>query len=376
MTRQLTPFFLHPHRLIVILAFCMWGLACAPAPTADAPSILRQEVAASIYGLTYDPGRDKIYVAEAGPQARTEPSRILQLDPHTLRVENTLAVPETVFDVVLSEDGSRLYAVHSTDHAFSVVDLDSREVTHTVRLTRERPPEEEAATIVLRKLVPDERNQRLFLAETTWPQGALYVVNANTLEVETIVPGIGLFAMGMALDAAGQRLFIANMDHDIIVLDTRSLEIVQRWKVNVDQPLSLAYDSPRDRLYVSDQGREYWTEFMAGHAPHYQPLGTGNKVLVVNAADGTPVREIATAAGPLELVVSEDGKRLYVTQREDGSVAVHDTKTGQLIQRYALPIHPNSVVLDAQGRRLFVTIKDRMENETLPESVARINLPD
>jgi len=34
------------------------------------------------------------------------------------------------------------------------------------------------------------------------------------------------------------------------------------------------------------------------------------------------------------------------------------------------------MVLDAEGKRLFVTIKDTIKNETRPESVARIPLPD
>jgi len=222
----------------------------------------------------------------------------------------------------------------------------------------------------------DERNRRLFLAETTWPHGALFVVDANTLKVEKILPDVGLFAMGTALDSAGNRLFIGNMDHQIIVLDTRTLEIVHRWNVNVDQPLSLAYDAQRGLLYVSDQGREYWTDFMAGHAPHYRPLGSGHKVVVVNAGTGEQIREINTGKGPLELLLNEEGTHLYVTLREDGAVAVYDTMTGEPIRHYPLPIHPNSMALDARGKRLFVTIKDRIENETLPESVARIDLPD
>jgi len=346
------------------------------ARTLPENAIFKQEVAPSIFGIEYDTGRNTLYVAEAGPQARTAPSRILQLDPQTLAVEKSIDLPESVFDVVLNENGSRLYAVHTTDHAFSVIDPVSGTVKNTVTLTRERTPEDKDSIIVIRKIAVDERNGRLFLAETTWPHGALFVVDARTLAVEKILPDVGLFAMGTAMDVAGNRLFIGNMDHEILVLDTRSLDIVQRWPVNVDQPLSLVYDAQRELLYISDQGREYWTDFMATHAPHYRPLGAGHKVVVLNATNGEQVREISTGKGSLELLLNEDGTRLFVTLREDGAVAVYDTTTGEQVQSYPLPVHPNSMALDAQGRRLFVTVKDRIENETLPESVARIALPD
>jgi len=362
-------------RSIIALLLCtlVTGLHARTLPE---NAIFKQKVAPSIFGIEYDAGRNALYVAEAGPQARTELSRILRLDPQTLAVEMSIDLPESVFDVVLNEDGSRLYAVHTTDNAFSVIDPASGTVKNTVTLTRERTPEDKDSVIVIRKIAVDERNGRLFLAETTWPHGALFVVDAKTLTVEKILPDVGLFAMGTALDVAGNRLFIGNMDHEILVLDTRSLDIVQRWSVNVDQPLSLAYDAQRELLYVSDQGREYWTDFMAAHAPNYRPLGAGHKVVVVNATNGEPVREIPTGKGPLELLLNQDGTRLFVTLSEDGAVAVYDTTTGEHVQSYLLLVHPNSMALDAQGKRLFVTVKDRIENETLPESVARIGLSD
>jgi len=346
------------------------------AQTLPEPSVFKQDVAPSIFGIEYDAHRNQLYVAEAGPQARTEPSRILQLNPQTLAVETSIALEKSVFDMVLNDDGSRLYAIHTTDNAFSVIDPASGKVINTFTLTRERTPEDEDSIIVIRKIAVDDRNGRLFLAETTWPHGALFVVDSVTLTVEKILPNIGLFAMGTALDRTGNRLFIGNMDHEIIVLDTQTLEIVRRWKVNVDQPLSLAYDARRELLYISDQGREYWTNFMTAHAPHYRALGAGHKVAVVNAKNGEHVRDIKTGQGPLELVLSEDGTRLYVTLREDGAVASYDTATGMETRRWPLPVHPNSMALDAEKKRLFVTIKDTIENETRPESVARIDLPD
>jgi len=327
--------------MIFALLLCVFASA-AHAHTLPEPVVFKQEVAPSIFGIEYDAARNALYVAEAGPQARTGPSRILQLNPQTLAIEKSIELENSVFDMVLNGAGSRLYAIHTTDNAFSVIDPSSGQVTDTIALTRERTPEDQGSIIVIRKITVDDRNARLFLAETTWPHGALFVVDAGTLKVEKILPDVGLFAMGTALDSAGNRLFIGNMDHQIIVLDTRTLEIVQRWNINVDQPLSLAYDAQRQLLYVSDQGRDYWTDFMANHAPHYRPLGKGHKVVVVNTRNGEQIREINTGQGSLELLLNEDGTCLYVTLREDGAVAVYDTATGEQTRSYPLPVHPNS----------------------------------
>jgi len=63
-------------------------------------------------------------------------------------------------------------------------------------------------------------------------------------------------------------------------------------------------------------------DFMASHAPHYQALGTGHKVVVVNAKNGEHVRDIKTGKGPLELVLSKDG-----------TVAGYDTATSMETRR-------------------------------------------
>jgi len=159
----------------------LWALAF---PALAQTAIFQQEIAPSIFGLAYDAGRNKLYVAEAGPQARTEPSRVLQVNPDTLTVEKSIDLADSVFDVVLNGDGAQLYAVHTTDQAFSVIDLARGAVQATVRLDRARTAEDKDSIIVIRKIVVDEGRDRLFLAETTWPHGALFVVNAKTLAVD------------------------------------------------------------------------------------------------------------------------------------------------------------------------------------------------
>lgn len=68
-------------------------------------------------------------------------------------------------------------------------------------------------------------------------------------------------------------------------------------------------------------------------------------------------------------------KRLYVTNREAGTVTSYNSDTYKPLKTYSVPTHPNSLALDAKKNVLYVTLKNG-DNEAKgsPESVARIQL--
>jgi DNA-binding beta-propeller fold protein YncE len=68
-------------------------------------------------------------------------------------------------------------------------------------------------------------------------------------------------------------------------------------------------------------------------------------------------------------------KRLYVTNRDAGSVTAYDSESYKKVVTYDVPTHPNSLALDAKKNVLYVTIKNGDEDEKgSEESVARIAL--
>jgi YVTN family beta-propeller protein len=138
--------------------------------------------------------------------------------------------------------------------------------------------------------------------------------------------------------------------------------------VEGDQLLNLALDAAGERIFATDQGNEFIDKMRADVLPDYKLRGEGNRVVVLDG-EGRTIRHLPTGAGPVAPLVG--GERLYVTNRDDGTVSVFDTKSYELLEKIALPVHPNSLALDRERNALFVTVK-KAHGEKGAESVVRI----
>ncbi|MGE8259965.1 MAG: YncE family protein, partial [Stenotrophomonas sp.] len=77
----------------------------------------------------------------------------------------------------------------------------------------------------------------------------------------------------------------------------------------------------------------------------------------------------------LGILLDAPRKRLYVTNREGGTVTAYDSASYKKVASYAVPTHPNSLALDAKNNVLFVSIKNgEKDAKGSEESVARIQL--
>ena len=145
----------------------------------------------------------------------------------------------------------------------------------------------------------------------------------------------------------------------------------------------LAFDGSRGRLYVAALGNNsvevtdtvngiHVTTLPGFHEPQ------GIAVIPGNAIDATNAIAVANgSSGMLQLidalsyqvrrtvVIGSDSdnvrydqaaKRLYVAH--EGGLAVVDPATGQIVQRIAIPGHPESFQLEREGSRVFVNLPD------------------
>ena len=68
---------------------------------------------------------------------------------------------------------------------------------------------------------------------------------------------------------------------------------------------------------------------------------------------------------------------VYVTHRQAGQVSVIDTKTYKVIKTFDTPTNPNSLTLSADGKTLYVSVKQagtRQQPATQPDDIIRIAL--
>jgi YVTN family beta-propeller protein len=134
------------------------------------------------------------------------------------------------------------------------------------------------------------------------------------------------------LASAGDRLFVSvPASNRVAVIDT------VRWKLvkYVD-----AGANPR-RLIVSADGRQVW-------------VATDRGVSVLQASDSSVVATIATGRGPHDLAASDDGRFVLVTNNADGTASILDMRTDEALATIPVGDGPDSVVFSSLSGSAYV----------------------
>ncbi|XFC37450.1 YncE family protein [Stenotrophomonas indicatrix] len=355
--------------------------ADAATATSPAAAVQRQAVAQGLYELAYSPKQNAVFVASSGGFGDDGgPAQVLRLNPTTLAVETRIPLERKAFGVVLDDAHNRLYVGNTVDLSVTVVDTAQNKAIGTVQLMEKKTGKDGKAAYThdLRELVVDSAANRLYVTgHSSQPDvsSVLFVIDTNTLKVLNTIPGLGnAKAPGLALDAANKRVYTSNLLADLVVVGTDSNKVEAQYKIAAEQPMNIALDPAGKRLFVTDQG----SEMLRGYQAKSSGLVSkhpGQRVLVLDRSNGKELASIPTDAGPLGILLDAPRKRLYVTNREAGTVTAYNSDSYQKVATYAVPTHPNSLALDAKNNVLYVSIKNgEKDAKGSEESVARIQL--
>ena len=129
---------------------------------------------------------------------------------------------------------------------------------------------------------------------------------------------------GLAVSADGKTLWAANVHgHSVARLDTSSGLVTTLISPGADSyPYGLAWDEPRQRLYVS--------------------LWNGAAVAVIDTGTAKLLATIPTQEHPNEMLLARGGKVLYVANANRNSVSVIDTVAGKAVETIGTAIDPNA----------------------------------
>ena len=197
---------------------------------------------------------------------------------------------------------------------------------------------------------------------------------------------------GLAFSADDKTLYVSG-GHDNRVLKYEiqnrklkrvdSIALDKPWPVRVG-PSGIAVDDARQRLYVvSRENRAFYTIDLKSNkiigqlgldAEAYDCKLSNNgkvlyiscwgcdKLLVYDLVAGAWKRPITVGDNPNEILLSADGKLLYVCNSNDNSVSVVDLAKQQVIETLDVALYPNSpsgsttnsLALDKLGKRLYI----------------------
>jgi YVTN family beta-propeller protein len=194
-----------------------------------------------------------------------------------------------------------------------------------------------------------------------------------------------------ALDAAGQRLFLAAEENStIIVIDLRTNKVIAKI-AGAKAPHSIGYNAESKKLYVVDDGGPNQVEIFDGNSfkllgtipmdAHadvsiYDPdskvfyVGNGGRqakeeytsISVVDTASDKKVGDIKIDGDRIESIrLEEKGPRMFVNVYYKGVVAIVDRKKQEVVASWSFVQDGKnfgSMALDEADHRLFVHARD------------------
>ena len=170
-------------------------------------------------------------------------------------------------------------------------------------------------------------------------------------EVQVVaLPGVQRRIDHFALDAAGQRLFVAALgNHTLEVVDLAAGKRI-RSIPDLNEPQGVAYLPSVHRIVVATRAGGTVTAF---DDRDYRPVAT-----ISNMPDADNLRFDA-AAGELYL------------GHGDGALAVIDPASMKVVAQIPLPGHPESFRLEEGGPRIFVNMPPRARSSSSIEPSVR-----
>ncbi|KNC92766.1 YncE family protein [Trabulsiella odontotermitis] len=323
-----------------------------------AEEMLRKAVGKGAYEMAYSQQENALWVATSQSRKTDKGGVIYRLDPQSLDVTQVIHNDVKPFGAAFNSQTRTLWFGNTINGAVTAVDAKSGEVKGRVVLDN-RQRSETVKPLQPRELVVNEKTNTVYVTGVG-KESVVWAIDGATLTLKSTITGTGAFGTGLALDADAQRLYVTNADGELITLDTASNTILSRKKLLDDGKehfyLNLSLDTAGHRAFITDSK---------------QP-----EVLVVDTRNGNVLEKIA-APESLAVLFNPARNEAYVTHRQAGKVSVIDTKSYKVIKTIDTPTHPNSLALSADGKTLFVTVKQassRQKEATQPDDVIRIAL--
>ncbi|HHJ2522049.1 TPA: YncE family protein [Escherichia coli] len=326
--------------------------------TQAAEEMLRKAVGKGAYEMAYSQQENALWLATSQSRKLDKGGVVYRLDPVTLEVTQAIHNDLKPFGATINNTTQTLWFGNTVNSAVTAIDAKTGEVKGRLVLD-DRKRTEEVRPLQPRELVADDATNTVYISGIG-KESVIWVVDGGNIKLKTAIQNTGKMSTGLALDSEGKRLYTTNADGELITIDTADNKILSRKKLLDDGKehffINISLDTARQRAFITDS--------------------KAAEVLVVDPRNGNILAKVA-APESLAVLFNPARNEAYVTHRQAGKVSVIDAKSYKVVKTFDTPTHPNSLALSADGKTLYVSVKQKstkQQEATQPDDVIRIAL--
>lgn len=326
--------------------------------TQAAEEMLRKAVGKGAYEMAYSQQENALWLATSQSRKLDKGGVVYRLDPVTLEVTQAIHNDLKPFGATINNTTQTLWFGNTVNSAVTAIDAKTGEVKGRLVLD-DRKRTEEVRPLQPRELVADDATNTVYISGIG-KESVIWVVDGENIKLKTAIQNTGKMSTGLALDSKGKRLYTTNADGELITIDTADNKIISRKKLLDDGKehffINISLDTARQRAFITDS--------------------KAAEVLVVDTRNGNILAKVA-APESLAVLFNPARNEAYVTHRQAGKVSVIDAKSYKVVKTFDTPTHPNSLALSADGKTLYVSVKQKstkQQEATQPDDVIRIAL--
>ena len=326
--------------------------------TQAAEEMLRKAVGKGAYEMAYSQQENALWLATSQSRKLDKGGVVYRLDPVTLEVTQAIHNDLKPFGATINNTTQTLWFGNTVNSAVTAIDAKTGEVKGRLVLD-DRKRTEEVRPLQPRELVADDATNTVYISGIG-KESVIWVVDGGNIKLKTAIQNTGKMSTGLALDSEGKRLYTTNADGELITIDTADNKILSRKKLLDDGKehffINISLDTARQRAFITDS--------------------KAAEVLVVDTRNGNILAKVA-APQSLAVLFNSARNEAYVTHRQAGKVSVIDAKSYKVVKTFDTPTHPNSLALSADGKTLYVSVKQKstkQQEATQPDDVIRIAL--
>lgn len=333
-------------------------LVASSFSTQAAEEMLRKAVGKGAYEMAYSQQENALWLATSQSRKLDKGGVVYRLDPVTLEVTQAIHNDLKPFGATINNTTQTLWFGNTVNSAVTAIDAKTGEVKGRLVLD-DRKRTEEVRPLQPRELVADDATNTVYISGIG-KESVIWVVDGGNIKLKTAIQNTGKMSTGLALDSEGKRLYTTNADGELITIDTADNKILSRKKLLDDGKehffINISLDTTNQRAFITDS--------------------KAAEVLVVDTRNGNILAKVA-APESLAVLFNPARNEAYVTHRQAGKVSVIDAKSYKVVKTFDTPTHPNSLALSADGKTLYVSVKQKstkQQEATQPDDVIRIAL--